>query len=162
MVDGYHSLLTIAPAPNACVYLPSPIDTIFDGIHVHYLFVDDIMAGRHRGAVSFRRATGRPTTRACGRPRGAFTQDLFQEASEVVASAWYTAWVDAGAPDPIYPGGDGDFDEDGDRDLTDYARMQLCLGYISDPLCAAGDFDADNKVDAIDLAAFSSLTRGPQ
>ena len=93
---------------------------------------------------------------------GGFTQVLFQRASEAVASAWYTAWVNAGQPDPVYPGGNGDCDSDGDRDLADFACMQRCASSVGTaPSCAPADFDADNDVDATDLAAFATLLQGP-
>ncbi len=156
--------LTIAPAPVACVYWPSPIDAIFDDIYVHYPFVDAIMAADTLSA-------GNPPSYSeayydsLWNNTGAFTQVLFQEASEALASAWYTAWIDAGSPEPIFPPGDGDMDLDGDVDLRDLAGLQSC--YTSEGQgpaavgCAGLDADADTDVDLTDWTILSPLVTGP-
>jgi hypothetical protein len=93
---------------------------------------------------------------------GAFTAILFQEGSEALASAWYTAWVDAGSPAPIFADGMGDADSDGDIDLQDYAALQSCTnaGWLSVP-CEPFDFDNDQAVTEADFPAFIATLQGP-
>jgi hypothetical protein len=58
----------------------------------------------------------------------------------------------------------GDFNEDGDIDLGDFARFQACFtgeGGDLGPGCEPGDANGDNAVDQSDLAAFSRAITGP-
>lgn len=53
--------------------------------------------------------------------------------------------------------GDGDFDGDGDVDLTDYAAFPGCMGGPNvglGPGCEVFDFDGDLDVDTLDFAGF--------
>jgi hypothetical protein len=54
------------------------------------------------------------------------------------------------------PYGNGDFDEDGDVDLADYACFQTCYGAPADTACAAANFTGSAEVDADDYAAFAA------
>jgi hypothetical protein len=159
MVSRYLSSLTITRVPANCVYVPSPIDTIFDGIDVHYWFVDDIMSAdtAHRGSPP-----NYNTAYYAGlwADTGSFTHALFQEASEVVASMWYTAWLDAGSPDPHYA-----------LALADYAVFKDCMDgpqltptptaptTVQDCLDAC-DLDDDGDVDLADFRTFSRIYAG--
>ncbi len=61
----------------------------------------------------------------------------------------------------LFPG-TGDFDEDGDVDLGDYAAFQVCFGGEG-PLggeCAPGDFDADGALDLFDYSGFEANFTG--
>ncbi len=101
LIERYFDELIIDPAPNACVYLPWPVDTILNSIDVHYWFVDDIMdadtAYRGDSPYDFDDAY----YEGMWHDTGYFTRDLFQKASQLVACAWYTAWIDAGSPVPL-------------------------------------------------------------
>ena len=58
--------------------------------------------------------------------------------------------------------GDGDFDDDGDVDLMDFAAFQRCFacpGMTSE--CRAGDFEPDGDVDPDDYADFVPVFTGP-
>ena len=60
----------------------------------------------------------------------------------------------------------GDFDEDGDLDMIDFAVFQACFtGTDVGPRparCRCADFDGDRDVDAEDYAAFELFLAGPQ
>lgn len=66
-----------------------------------------------------------------------------------------------GAPPIILP----DFDHDGDVDLDDFGRFQLCLtgpGVVQDdPLCLRARLDGDVDVDQSDLNLFLKCMSGP-
>ncbi len=153
MVRDHLEDLNITPAPDKCIYLPSPVDTIFDGIDIHYWYVDDIMEAddAHRGNPP---VYGDFYYESLWEDTGGFTQVLFQEASQIVASAWYTAWIDAGSPDPVYELGLDDFemftDCLGGPDVTPnpppFTDAQECLN--------AFDLDADGDVDFKDFGDF--------
>ncbi len=59
----------------------------------------------------------------------------------------------------------GDFDDDGDVDLTDFAGFQACFNgpnrEPARPDCGSADFDDDNDVDLTDFASFQSCFNGP-
>jgi hypothetical protein len=117
MIVRHRDHLTFIQANAA--NLPSMIDFVFDGIDVHYPFVADIMAADTLYAGPY------DETYYAGlwNETGAFTQTLFQEASEAVASSWYTAWVNAGSP-TTFLGYTADFDLDGDIDGADFLKWQ--------------------------------------
>ena len=76
----------------------------------------------------------------------------------------YGSGVDIGA-DEIVPSGTGDFDGDGDVDLVDFGRLQVCFsgsnGEPIDEACNSGDFDDDGDIDLLDYAAFQAAFTGP-
>lgn len=59
-----------------------------------------------------------------------------------------------------------DLDRDGDVDMSDFAKFQLCMSgaYIpqTDPNCAQALFDADSDVDPDDVAMFLGCMNGAQ
>ncbi|HNO78450.1 MAG TPA: M6 family metalloprotease domain-containing protein [Phycisphaerae bacterium] len=57
--------------------------------------------------------------------------------------------------------GDGDFDADGDVDMSDYAMFQLCFGQSATPDCVSANLTGDHTIDTEDHAAFVSLLTGP-
>ncbi len=62
---------------------------------------------------------------------------------------------------PVEPG-DGDYDDDGDVDLGDFAGFQACFGSV--PLtgaCASVDMNASGAVDLADVADFAGALGGP-
>jgi len=64
------------------------------------------------------------------------------------------------------PPGDGDYDDDGDVDLFDFAWFQVCFSgtgadYPADIGCENFNFDGDNDVDLTDHIEFALLLAGP-
>ncbi len=58
--------------------------------------------------------------------------------------------------------GDGDFDDDGDVDLADFAEFQACWGSTSPlGLCTPGDMDGNSSVGSGDLSEFATQLGGP-
>ncbi len=59
----------------------------------------------------------------------------------------------------------GDFDQDGDVDLNDFAVFQTCFRGpnqpIAHPECDGADLDGDQDVDLTDFAAFQACHNGP-
>ena len=59
----------------------------------------------------------------------------------------------------------GDFDADGDVDLTDFARFQACFNGPNRPPkklgCESADFEPDGDVDLSDFATFQACFNGP-
>jgi hypothetical protein len=153
--------LPIVATPSHCVYYPSLIDAIFDEIDVNYWYVDDIMAADD-AAVAMDPRYRSTYYNKLWVETGTFTQLLFQEASERVASAWYTAWVNAGSPMPIpAPVSPGDMNCDGAVDVADISSFALALvdpaGYTAAyPSCdvSLADMNADTLRDGRDVQAF--------
>ena len=59
------------------------------------------------------------------------------------------------------PMGNGDFDEDDDVDLTDFARFQECFEQYPLPsACGPGDMNGSGRVDATDYALFVDALEG--
>ncbi len=59
------------------------------------------------------------------------------------------------------PYGDGDFDADGDVDLSDYAMFLLCFGQSATPHCESANLSGDRFIDFDDLGAFVNSVTGP-
>ncbi|GJM26447.1 MAG: hypothetical protein DHS20C16_28620 [Phycisphaerae bacterium] len=58
--------------------------------------------------------------------------------------------------------GDGDFDNDGDVDLADFAEFQSCWGASGTlGVCTAGDLNGDSTVGADDIEQFVTQLAGP-
>ncbi len=156
--------IVIGVSTANCVYWPDPADAMLDSIEINYWFVDAIM-----DADTDNRGTPPNYNEAyytgMWNDTGAFTSVLFQEASEAVASAWYTAWANAGFPNPIYEPGSGDYDADGDIDLQDLAAFQGCFtGADQGPAsgqCASFFFDGDSDIDLADWASLRANITGP-
>ena len=88
------------------------------------------------------------------------------------AGDWVYLSMELGGADgdhPVSPGsanaGDGDFDDNGVVDMSDFAVLQDCFtgpdNGPPDSGCDAGDFDADDDVDATDFTLFIDLFAGP-
>ncbi len=132
------------------VYLPSVIDFVFDGIDSRYPLVADILAADDLHS-------GLPTEEYYAEmwnDTGAFTQVLFQQASEAVANSWYTAWINAGSPTTFLEY-TADFDSDGDVDAIDLSRWELAYGFNN---LADTDFDGDS--DGADFLAWQRQYTG--
>jgi hypothetical protein len=57
----------------------------------------------------------------------------------------------------------GDFDDDDDVDLHDYAALQICAASPADGLCASVfDFAVDDAIDFDDFRPFEVLYCGPE
>jgi hypothetical protein len=122
MISQHLADLVITPSPADCVYYdPNDvplIDAIFASIDVTYAYVDDLLAA-DTAATAIDPDHGPPYYAALWAATGGFTQERFQDASEMVASAWYTAWLNAGAPAPVLPGIIGDLNCDATVDFAD-------------------------------------------
>jgi len=60
--------------------------------------------------------------------------------------------------------GTGDFEPDGDVDLADFARFEICFtgpGGALAPGCEPGDFEGDGDIDCDDWAQFPLVWTGP-
>jgi hypothetical protein len=117
MINQHIDDLPIAAAPQNCVYVADTVDYVLDTIETRtWDYVDDIMA-----ADTLARTFGSTTSNAyyssLWNSTGEFTHSQFQFATEMVASAWYSAWIDAGRPAlGIY----GDYNGDEMVDAADY------------------------------------------
>ncbi len=58
--------------------------------------------------------------------------------------------------------GNGDFDSDGDVDLSDFASFQACFDQTSVGVCEPGDMEGNGVVDLEDFALFVGAMDGPQ
>lgn len=83
---------------------------------------------------------------------------------DVVVTDWCLSATSTTATVTVLAGIPGDFDADGDVDMTDYAFLQRCLTGPAvppaDPLCLLADLDGDNDVDANDVVIFMSCLSG--
>jgi hypothetical protein len=159
--------LPIVPAPSQCVYYPSIVDAVFDSIDVNYWYVDDIIAADDAAyALDSRYRT--TYYNKLWADTGAFTQVLFQDASEMVASAWYTAWVNAGSPMPLpAPIVTGDLNCDGHLDGRDIQPFVLAVTNPSQyqsqyPSCNIlnGDLNGSGTATVADVPLFVQLLLG--
>ncbi len=93
--------LLLTPDSAGLTHYDSMIDVIFGRLGQDYPYNADILAADLAGDAA---AGGKNYNAAYYQTFYAdckpFTQLLMQDASEVVASTWYTAWVDAGSPNP--------------------------------------------------------------
>jgi hypothetical protein len=159
--------LPIVPTPSHCLYYPSLLDEIFDRIDVNYWYVDDIMAADD--AASALDPRYRTTYyNELWADTGPFTQVLFQQASEMVASAWYTAWVNAGSPMPMpAPVIPGDTNCDGLINGNDIQPFVLAVvsptQYTGQyPSCniLSADINSSGTITTADVAPFVQLLLG--
>ncbi len=131
MVSRHLGDLTFADVD--AVHLPSVIDDVFDGIDLHYYFVDDIMDADDVAFASTGSHSSEAYYASLWVETGDFTRDLFQEASEAVANGWYTAWVNAGSPIPNL-GLAGDYNGHNAIDAADYTVWRDALAASSTAL----------------------------
>ena len=57
----------------------------------------------------------------------------------------------------------GDFDNDSDVDMTDFAHVQKCMtqpGVNPGPGCGDADLNADSAIDSLDVNVFAGCLRG--
>ena len=100
MINGHLGDLTLTANPSACVYHSWLGDVLFDSFDTNFYYSYDIMAADD-DAVLLDPRHGGTYYAALWADTGGFTHTLFQDASEMVASAWYSAWIDAGSPTPV-------------------------------------------------------------
>jgi hypothetical protein len=150
MIERHLDELTIAAA--TAVYLPSPLDFVFDGIDAHYPRVAEIIAADDLAGGTYNTAY----YDAMWAETGEFTHDLFQQASLAVASSWYTAWINAGSPRTFLASA-ADFQADGDVDGEDLAVWTAAFGAT-----AVGDASGDGVSDGTDFLLWQrQLSGGP-
>ena len=134
MISRNLASLTFASAD--AVYEDSVIDDVFDGIDIHYYFVDDIMAADNVALAAGAGSYNTAYYNQLWQETGDFTKVLFQEASEAVADGWYTAWVNAGSPIPNL-GLAGDYNGNNVIDAADYTVWRDAIGgpatLVNDP-----------------------------
>jgi hypothetical protein len=117
MVNRHFADLSIVPAPQNVVYVTDTVDWVLDTIETRtWGYVDDIMAADTL-AKTFGSTSSNAYYNSLWSSTGAFTHSQFQSATEMVASAWYSAWIDAGSP---ALGVSGDFNNNGTVDAADY------------------------------------------
>ncbi|GJM24233.1 MAG: hypothetical protein DHS20C16_06480 [Phycisphaerae bacterium] len=63
--------------------------------------------------------------------------------------------------DSCIPFGNGDFEPDGDVDLTDYAMFMACFGQPASGGCESANMSGDEIIDIADLQAFVGQLAGP-
>ena len=89
--------------------------------------------------------------------------DLFDRTGQLVDVLDLPFFVaSCGGNSAIAP--DGDFDADGDLDLTDAALLQRCFGLPTgggDPRCAGGDLNNNGRIDLLDLSGMIVALTGP-
>lgn len=165
MINRHLADLPIAPAPELCVHYSNMVEAVFDEIDVNYWYVDDIMDADTiaRGSPP---SYGEAYYTALWAYTGSFTQAVFQDASVMVASAWYTAWVNAGQPTPLLaiP---GDLNCDSALTYADINPFVLALagqsGYETQyPTCnwLNADTSGDGAVSYADINPFVQLLNG--
>lgn len=150
----------LAPVANpaGCRYLTSVIDATFDEINVDYPYNSSILSG-DLAARAKDSHYGTTYYNAMWNSCGAFTIQLFQAASERVASVWYTAWVDAGSPiPPCYYTLRGDLNGDCTVDFLDLAILSEQWLNTCDNItwCNKADINHSNAVDFSDFAIMAS------
>lgn len=90
-------------------------------------------------------------------PQAFIHSDDFVDAADGV-SGDYTKRIYA------FPDLFADFDDDGDKDLSDVAGFQNCFGRANDPLpanCTLADWESNGVIDEVDLKELSSRLSGP-
>ena len=118
MVNRHFADLSVVLAPQNCVYVSDTVDWVLDTIETRtWGYVDDIMAADTL-AKTFGSTSSNAYYNSLWNSTGAFTHSQFQSATEMIASAWYSAWVDAGSP---ALGVAGDYNNNGTVDAADYA-----------------------------------------
>ena len=99
MIGNYQDLIQYTP--DTAKYLTNVRDFVFSCIYENYKYVDSVLSA-DKSAKSF--AGGSTSSNAYYQNlwelTGTFTIRLFSEASGRLASLIYTAWMDAGSPDP--------------------------------------------------------------
>ena len=148
MIERRLDELTIEPA--TAIYLPSPLDFVFDGIDAHYPRVADIIAADDLAGSNYNNAY----YDALWAETGTFTHDLFQQASLAVASSWYTAWINAGSP-RTFLANSADFQADGDVDGDDLAIWSTAFGAT-----AVADANGDGVSDGTDFLLWQRQLSG--
>jgi hypothetical protein len=142
----------LAITTESAVHLPSVIDFVFDGIDDRYHYVADIMAAdtsapTPKGSTAYYDYMWAQT--------GAFTHDLFQDASLAVASSWYTAWVNAGSP-RTFLNFAGDFEGDGDLDAADLNQWRTSFDVTT-----VADANSSGQTDGADFLLWQSKATYP-
>lgn len=117
MISQHFGDLSITATPENCVYVADTVDWVLNSIESRtFGYVDDIMAADTL-ARTFGNTGSQPYYASLWNSTASFTQSQLQYATEMVASAWYSAWVDAGSPSL---GLSGDYSNDGTVDASDY------------------------------------------
>ena len=127
MINPHFADLPITAAPQNCVYVTDTVDWVLDSIEGRtYQYVGSIMAADTL-ARTFGSTSSQAYFNSLWNSTGNFTHSQLQYATEMVASAWYSAWVDAGSP---ALGISGDYNNNGVVDAADYTVWRNGLGSI--------------------------------
>jgi hypothetical protein len=119
MINRHIEELPIS-AQNA-MYVADTVDWVLDSIETRtWAYVDDIMAADTL-ARTFNPVGSNAYYNSLWESTGEFTQSQFQFATEMVAAAWYSAWIDAGSP---ALGVRGDYNGDEIVDAADYVAWR--------------------------------------
>ena len=125
MVNRHFAGLAVAAAPENCVYVTDTVDWVLNSIEDRtWDYVDDIMSADTL-ARTFGSTSSNAYYNSLWNSTGAFTDSQFQLATEMVASAWYSAWVDAGSPALSIS---GDYNNNGTVDAADYIVWREAVG----------------------------------
>jgi hypothetical protein len=104
MINAYKTSLTVTP--DSVTYVSSPIDYVFAYILQANTLVDSILKGdTYAKSVSGYSGSGTVPASyytALWEKTGSMTQQRIQLATVALASLWYTAWVNAQAPEGVH------------------------------------------------------------
>jgi hypothetical protein len=106
---------------STAVYVSDTVDWVLDSIETRsWAYVDDIMEADTL-ARTFGPTNSNAYYNSLWNSTGPFTHTQFQYATEMVASAWYSAWIDAGSPAlGVY----GDYNGDDLVNAADYVAWR--------------------------------------
>jgi hypothetical protein len=153
MIEPHFADLPITAAPQNCVYVTDTVDWILDSIEGRtYQYVRSIMAADTL-ARTFGSTTSQAYFNSLWNSTGDFTHSQLQYATEMVASAWYSAWIDAGSP---ALGISGDYNNNGIVDAADYTVWREGLG----PIFKQSDYDVWRTHFGLSLAGAGASAPG--
>lgn len=98
MIGAYQSQLVYTV--DSAKYITNKTDFIFSFIYANHKFVDSVLQADRAAATFAGGTSGSTYSGELWRLTKGFTIPLFQKASSILSSLIYTAWKDAGSPDP--------------------------------------------------------------
>lgn len=159
MISPHSAALAPVANPAACRYLTPVIDSVFSQIDVDYPYNTNLV-NADAIARGIDPSYSTAYLNSLWGNTSSFTIMLFQAASEQLASELYTAWVDAGSPNPpCYFTLEGDVNGDCRVDFLDLSTMALqwlnTCGAANE-WCSETDIDHSTSVDFADFAVIAS------